>query len=253
MEPNATSLVSKLAAVMAAVERVPKRGRNEFHRYDYATEADIVSVVRQELASRKVMLVPSVQNHERHDITTKKNERGDPLTVLHMTFTFYDGDSGESIVMPWLGVGQDGGDKGVYKAMTGGEKYFLMKTFLMPTGDDPENDSKDKKEKAKEEREAQQQAKLQQQFDESRRLAERGEVPPSKINKAQVAEIIKAATDARWTPVEFYKLMNRHGFTNEKHVTTDKIARILDALKNGTVVPFTPKVGEVAPDNALVV
>ena len=37
------ALAKKLAEVMAAVERVPKRGRNDFHKYDYATEADIAA------------------------------------------------------------------------------------------------------------------------------------------------------------------------------------------------------------------
>ena len=42
-EPN---LVQKLAGVMADVKHVPKNGRNDFHKYDYATEADIADAVR---------------------------------------------------------------------------------------------------------------------------------------------------------------------------------------------------------------
>ena len=41
-----------------------------------------------------------------------------------------------------MGAGDDGADKGLYKAYTGAVKYFLMKTFLIPTGDDPEADTK---------------------------------------------------------------------------------------------------------------
>ena len=58
---NATSLIVKLAEVMAAVERIPKRGHNDFHHYDYATEADIAATVRAELASRHIMLIPSIE------------------------------------------------------------------------------------------------------------------------------------------------------------------------------------------------
>ncbi len=137
------SLVTKLAQVMAAVERVPKRGRNEFHHYDYATEADIVATVRQELASRHVMLIPAVLGITREPI----GEKSDVLTTLQMEFTFEDGDTQENLTRPWLGCGSDKGDKGIYKAMTGGEKYFLLKTFLMPTGDDPEADEKPKAQK----------------------------------------------------------------------------------------------------------
>jgi hypothetical protein len=42
-------------------------------------------------------------------------------------------------------------DKGVYKALTGSEKYFLMKAFLIPTGDDPEKESKDERKEVKQE------------------------------------------------------------------------------------------------------
>jgi hypothetical protein len=136
-EANGTrSLVRKLSEVMAAVERIPKNGRNTFHNYDYATEADIVSAVRQELAKRHVMLLPTITSREREPV----GEKGQVLTHLEMTFTFHDGESGETLVCPWLGAGTDKEDKGAYKAMTGGEKYFLLKTFLIPTGDDPEQD-----------------------------------------------------------------------------------------------------------------
>lgn len=135
-QAKAKSLVSKLAEVMAAVERVPKRGHNAFHKYDYATESDIVATVRKELAARHVMLFPAVTSERREPV----GDKGSVLTTLTMAFRFVDGESGESLEFPWLGAGSDKEDKGVYKAMTGGEKYFLLKTFLMPTGDDPEQD-----------------------------------------------------------------------------------------------------------------
>jgi len=127
-------LVKKLADVMAAVERIPKRGWNDFHKYHFATEADIAEALRTELASRQVMLIPGITGMERERV----GEKGQVLTTLFMTMTFLDAESGETIERPWLGAGTDKEDKGAYKAMTGGEKYFLLKTFLMPTGDDPE-------------------------------------------------------------------------------------------------------------------
>ncbi len=242
MSTEKRSPVAKLAEVMAAVERVPKRGRNEFHRYDYATEADIVATVRGELAQRQVMLIPAVQNHERHDITTKKNERGDPITVLHMTFTFYDGESAESIVMPWIGVGQDGGDKGVYKAMTGGEKYFLMKTFLMPTGDDPETDGK--REARKAERDADREALAQQRADAKAEQT---------ISQDERRTLQRVALENGWQTADVKKLIAAHGFASSSAITRDKYPLIIDGLKHGAQIPFTPAVGVVAPADAAVV
>jgi hypothetical protein len=132
------TLVSKLAEVMSAVAFVPKRGHNTFHGYDYATEADIVAAIRMELAQRSIVLLPGVSKWTREPV----GEKGSVLTHLDMTFTFFDGETGEELTRPWLGAGTDKEDKGAYKAMTGGEKYFLLKTFLMPTGDDPEQETK---------------------------------------------------------------------------------------------------------------
>lgn len=126
-----TGLHGKLAEVMAEVGRVPKRGRNEFHKYDYATEADIVDAVRGALSSRSVSLVPSV----------RQVIRDGTLTTALMAFQFTDGETGETATYEWAGTGDDKGDKGLYKAMTGALKYFLLKTFLLPTGDDPEADT----------------------------------------------------------------------------------------------------------------
>lgn len=138
-------LATKLAEVMAAVSRVPKRGRNEFHKYDYATEADIAEAIRKELAERHLVLLPAITGCQREPV----GEKGSVLTTLTMEFTFIDGESGETLTRPWLGAGTDKEDKGVYKAMTGGEKYFLLKTFLLPTGDDPEQSTERPEKSAK--------------------------------------------------------------------------------------------------------
>jgi hypothetical protein len=132
------SLVCKLAAVMDAISSVPKRGHNKFHDYKYATEADIVEAIRGELSKRHIILVPGITGRTR----VKVGDKGSVLTHLDMTFTFMDGETGEQIERPWLGAGTDKEDKGAYKAMTGGEKYFLLKTFLIPTGDDPEQEQR---------------------------------------------------------------------------------------------------------------
>lgn len=130
-------IVQKLAKIMEAVERVPKRGRNEFHKYDYATESDIVAAIRSEFTKHSIMLIPAVTG----GTISPVGDKGVFLTSLDMVFTFYDGSDGTSLAFQWKGYGTDKEDKGGYKAMTGGLKYFLLKTFLMPTGDDPEQDA----------------------------------------------------------------------------------------------------------------
>jgi len=129
------SLAWKLAEVMGALHRIPKSGRNEFHGYDYATEADIVEAVRVELATRHIILISTVLEQHREPV----GDKGMVLTTLKMEMTFVDGETNEWRSCLWLGAGTDKEDKGVYKAMTGALKYFLLKTFLLPTGDDPDD------------------------------------------------------------------------------------------------------------------
>lgn len=124
------SIASKLALVMGEVQRVEKSGHNDFHKYSYATEADIVEAIRGSLSKHGVAFIPTVRNISRE---------GD-ITATEMEFRFIDGESGEAIISTFWGFGQDKTDKGAYKAYTGAVKYCLMKTFLVPTGDDPEAD-----------------------------------------------------------------------------------------------------------------
>ena len=125
------SLVSKLAEVQASIHSIQKSGYNSFQKYSYAEEAAIVSACRVELARRHIMILPAIQQVNREDT----------LTTIFTEYTIIDGESDERLRFIWAGTGADKGDKGLYKAITGSQKYFLMKMFMMPTGDDAEKDS----------------------------------------------------------------------------------------------------------------
>jgi len=160
-EQKQKTLVMKLAEVMAAVGWIEKSGYNEFHKYHYAQESDLVDALRGELAKRHIMVFPDVKqvNRAEHVTETLKwddtvkakvpTARKTQLTEIRVEWTFVDGESGESRTVTVHGVGEDNMDKGFYKAFTGSEKYMLMKTFLIPTGDDPEKDSKEEAEDAR--------------------------------------------------------------------------------------------------------
>lgn len=124
---------------MKEVKYIQKRGKNAFHNYNYATEADVAEKVREILAEQNVMLFPSLVGQSIREVTTRKGHI-EYIANVEMEFTFVDGDTGETFTIKMAGEGQDAGDKGIYKAITGAQKYALMKTFMIPTGDDPENE-----------------------------------------------------------------------------------------------------------------
>ena len=153
------NLIQKLCEIMASLEWVQKRGYNEFHKYAYATEADLADALRTKLAEHNIFIFPNVKSCVRSplEVTTTKWIQNQPtesvrktqLTEIEVEWTFVDGDSGELRTILVHGVGEDNVDKGFYKAFTGSEKYMLMKSFLIPTGDDPEQDSKEDLHEAK--------------------------------------------------------------------------------------------------------
>lgn len=131
------SLVRKLVEVMAVVDRIPKSGHNDFHNYDYTTEADVLEAVRGELARRCVLIVPCAIDSKE----TAVGEKGQRVFTQRMRFTAHDGESGETLSWDMYGQGSDSLDKGAFKSTTGAVKYGLLKLFLVPTGDDPERES----------------------------------------------------------------------------------------------------------------
>lgn len=133
-------LIKKLVKVMQQVKYIEKKGFNKFHQYKYATESDIAEKVREVLAEENVMMIPNMKEHSvRTHITAK--EKTEYIATVLIEFTFMDGDTGETLVFCMAGEGQDAGDKAYYKAITGAQKYALMKAFMIPTGDDPEGDT----------------------------------------------------------------------------------------------------------------
>ncbi|MCR8994512.1 ERF family protein [Brevibacillus laterosporus] len=142
MSEQPRSLVKKLTTVMQNVKYIQKRGYNKFHNYNYATEADVAEKVREVLADQNVIMIPNMVSHSIREHVNAKGKT-EYIATVQMEFKFYDGDSGEELVFHMFGEGQDAGDKATYKAITGAQKYALMKAFMIPTGDDPENDSEE--------------------------------------------------------------------------------------------------------------
>lgn len=135
------TLYRKIAAVTAAVSRIPKNGENAYHHYRYATESDITDGLRDLLKENGLaFLPPSVISWERDE--TIDNPKQGPRTRVQIQFAIACCDTGEVFTAMLWGEGQDTSDKGFYKAYTGAVKYFLMKTFLIATGDDPERDDR---------------------------------------------------------------------------------------------------------------
>lgn len=124
------NLHQKIAKITGMVGGVPKRGYNAFHKYNYVMESDLVGAVRQYLAAAGIVIIPNAHKWEFHG----------EICMVDVEYVVSDGTDSFTFSMP--GAGSDRGDKGVYKAITGSQKYALMKLFKIETGDDPEGDTR---------------------------------------------------------------------------------------------------------------
>jgi hypothetical protein len=198
------TLAAKLAEIMNEVESVPKRGRNDFHKYDYATEADIAGAIRGGLARRSIMLLPSVTAWKDETRTSgERNDKSKTITTVDMVFSFIDGDTKERLDLPWVGRGEDSSDKGIYKALTGALKFFLMKAFLIPTGDDPEHDSKSDRQERKQRRPVTMPSGAKVDPETGEEIAS----TPRTIDGDQHKVLIATAKDAGWTKDELQRFV----------------------------------------------
>lgn len=131
------ALYQKMFAVMADVPFMPKNGFNEKQRYAYATDADITLTMRNLLLQHGLLFLPPQVEQCQQELSPSGKQL---LITAHVTIGIVDIDTGESYSSTIVGQGADMGDKGIYKAITGAIKYWLLKTFMIPTGDDPEAD-----------------------------------------------------------------------------------------------------------------
>lgn len=135
------TLPQKLLAIQWAVDSLIKDGKNISDKYDFASGENVLERFRPLMNEHSLLLIPRVTAASIHEGTTRSGTARF-LTELHFDMTWLDAQSGETLIVPWYAQGVDlAGEKGVGKAATYAEKYFLLKFFHVPTKkDDPDND-----------------------------------------------------------------------------------------------------------------
>lgn len=133
-------ILAALNAIMGVCGYVEKKGKNTFHNYKYAGEANILEVLRPAMVANGLILIPS------HAGKSEIDQYGNMFVTVEYTLAHKDGDVWPEKIIAF-GAGNDKnktgnvGDKGLYKALTGANKYLLFKLFQIETGDDPERDA----------------------------------------------------------------------------------------------------------------
>ena len=129
---------------MEEIGSVSKDGTNEYHKYSYAKEVDYVKALKPLLVKYGLTMTLFDQTLLAiTEVTTGDDKKtGKYLTTLKSLYKLVNKDDPTDYTQVCvIGQGIDNGDKGGYKAITGGKKYAIANTFLIATEDDPEMDN----------------------------------------------------------------------------------------------------------------
>ena len=142
-EEKTMTLHEKLLAMQTRVDGLIKDGKNLSDKYDFASDENVLDRFRPMMDELGLLLIPIVNSAELHEGATRSGTAR-YLTELRLTMVWHDVESGKEIQIPWYAQGVDlAGEKGVGKALTYAEKYFLLKFFHVPTRkDDPDGDAR---------------------------------------------------------------------------------------------------------------
>ena len=141
------NIYQKLIEVRKSVPYLQKE--NKGYQFNYVSSSQVLAGLKSKMDEMGLLLIPSVSNktvtvdtYEKTDNRGNTKRTVDYFTELEMIFTWVNAEKpDEKIECKWYGQGVDtAGEKGVGKALTYAEKYFMLKFFNIPTdNDDPDS------------------------------------------------------------------------------------------------------------------
>lgn len=136
--PIGLSFLQKLFTLQSLMDEYTweKDGKNMHQQYKYISEAQYKKNFK--VARRKAGLLWECEcvSHEYIPGISDKMH----MIISDFVGRLTDPDTGEYREYHFSGSGADNGDKALYKAYTGGLKFFLADQYLVAEGNDPDND-----------------------------------------------------------------------------------------------------------------
>lgn len=142
------NLHQKLIEIRKTVPYLQKE--NKGAQYSYVSSSQVLGILKAKMDELQVLLVPTVTSHTVSESAIEHFDDKDRIskrtityfTELDMIMTWINAEKpDETISCSWYGQGVDiAGEKGVGKALTYAEKYFMLKFFNIATDkDDPDS------------------------------------------------------------------------------------------------------------------
>ena len=123
----------KLLEIRKSVDYLKKTAKNTMQNFNYNPSSQVLQSVREKMNEVGVILVPEVKDVK---VQTWTNAKGTMqiFTEMYFNFTWLNTEKPEEkLSCPWYAQGIDTSEKGPGKAMTYGEKFFILKFFNIAT------------------------------------------------------------------------------------------------------------------------
>lgn len=140
------NIYEKLIEVRKTVPYLKKE--NSGYQFNYVSSSQVLGNLKNKMDEVGLLLIPSVTSakvivdtFDKADKNGNSKRNTDYFTEIEMDFLWVNAEKPEEkIHCHWYGQGIDtAGEKGVGKALTYAEKYFMLKFFNIPTDkDDPD-------------------------------------------------------------------------------------------------------------------
>jgi hypothetical protein len=120
----------KLFDIVCEAEDIEKTGFNERSGYIFIEEKKVKKTAKDLFKKHKVLATYQV---------TESNQLLNNNYKVTITYKFEDIEDNSSITGTWSGAGH-GGDKGLFKAITGAIKSLLIHNLMLTSGEDPDDE-----------------------------------------------------------------------------------------------------------------
>ena len=130
------NLYQKLVEIQKTVRGLGKDANAS--SYQYVSGSKVLEYIRPKMDELGVLLVQEIDaiDNQRIDYNVKSGVKSELLSMVTMTFTWIDAESGEKLPVKFGANGMNNWDKGLGSALTYAERYFLLKFFHIATDED---------------------------------------------------------------------------------------------------------------------
>lgn len=132
-------LDGKLKTIRDSIDYLQKEAVNKAQGFNYVSSSQVLGVVREKMKELGVLLETRITSVVFHHKDNNDRASKQHLVELFLEYTWVDVENGERKAFSFYSQGCDQHEKSVGKALTYGEKFFLLKQFNIPTDkDDPD-------------------------------------------------------------------------------------------------------------------